>query len=605
MAVNSLEAAVPSLRTLQKLVAPVLACALLGTSLGTTSALASSTAPIVSLDSKLKIHPLLQYALQADPSSRVRVIVQKTNFLALGSGGLLGGLLGSGVPGLQVVEEFKVIPASVATLPASSLPTLAKLSNVRYVSPDGAVSFNPGVLPLVSNLLSPLTGLLTELLGGLLGSSSLSPQPQPVAATHSQLNTGSLLTTYPIDTGASAAWSNADAHVETGSGIGVAVIDSGLDRTHADLAGRSIAVNLNNNATSAADGYGHGTHVAGVINGLNPAQQYLGIAPDATVIGVKVADDAGVAYESDLLRGLEWVDLNRATYNIRVLNLSVSSSVPSSYATSPIDAAVEHLWRDGIAVVAAAGNFGSAQDAVWYAPGNDPLVITVGCLDENETVSASDDSLCSISSRGTTEDGFAKPDLVAPGRKIVSALSSGTSGHGSILAAEFPDRITSDGRHLRLSGTSMSAPMVSGALALILQRHPQLTPSQLKQVLVQTAVAYPGQTDRAGMLNIAAALTLSDRPPANSTQIPVPVGGVAAPSGAITLLWDGTRWGNTYWDGSRWTSAYWDGSRWTAATVWDGSRWTSAYWDGSRWTSSYWDGSRWNNIAWDSGLDFD
>jgi subtilisin family serine protease len=144
---------------------------------------------------------------------------------------------------------------------------------------------------------------------------------------------------------------------------------------------------------------------------------------------------------------------------------------------------------------------------VWYAPGNDPLVITVGCLDENETVTASDDSVCSISSRGITSDGFAKRDVVAPGRKIVSALSSGASGHGSVLAAELPDRITSDGRHLRLSGTSMSAPMVSGALALILQRHPQLTPSQLKQLLVQTAVAYPGQADRAGMLNIAGALT--------------------------------------------------------------------------------------------------
>ena len=107
------------------------------------------------------------------------------------------------------------------------------------------------------------------------------------------------------------------------------------------------------------------------------------------------------------------------------------------------------------------------------------------------------------------------------------------------------------------------------------------------------------------MLNIADALTASDHPPANSSQIPVPVGGTAAPGGAVTLLWDGSRWGNTYWDGSRWVSAYWDGSRWTASTVWDGSRWVSAYWDGSRWVSAYWDGSRWSNIAWDSSFDFD
>jgi hypothetical protein len=151
----------------------------------------------------------------------------------------------------------------------------------------------------------------------------------------------------------------------------------------------------------------------------------------------------------------------------------------------------------------------------------------------------------------------------------------------------------------------MSAPVVSGALALILQRHPGLTPGQLKQVLVQSAVGYPGQADRAGALNIAAALSAADHPPSDSTLIPVPVGGTPAPDGAVTLLWDGTRWGNAYWDGSRWTNAYWDGSRWNGSTSWDGSRWNSAYWDGSRWNSTYWDGSRWNSAAWANDANFD
>jgi serine protease AprX len=266
----------------------------------------------------------------------------------------------------------------------------------------------------------------------------------------------------------------------------------------------------------------------------------------------------------------------------------------------PIDAAVEHLFHDGVAVVASAGNFGTAQDVVWYAPGNDPLAITVGCLDDNQTVSPSDDSICSISSRGATEDGFAKPELVAPGRKIVSALSSGANGKPAILAGDLPDRITSDGRHIRLSGTSMSAPVVSGALALILERHSQLTPAQLKQIVVGSTVAYPGEPDRAGELNIMAALAASDHPPANTFQMPVPVGGTPAPVGT-GVVWDGSRWTAAYWDGSRWTSAYWDGSRWTGSMEWDGSRWTSAYWDGSRWTSTYWDGSRWTGAGWDSG----
>jgi serine protease AprX len=280
-----------------------------------------------------------------------------------------------------------------------------------------------------------------------------------------------------------------------------------------------------------------------------------------------------------------------------VLNLSVSVAVPESYATSPVDAAVERLWQDGITVVASAGNLGSAEDAVWYAPGNDPLILTVGCLDENGTTSPSDDSLCPISSRGMTEDGFFKPDLVAPGRKILSALASGIGARGSTLAAEFPDRVTPDG-HIRLSGTSMAAPMVAGAVALLLDRNDKLTPGQIKQILTSTTSAYPGQLDRAGALNIAAALGAAEHPSADKTYVPTPAGGSTPPKGAITLLWDGARWGNTYWDGARWGSAYWDGARWGSA-AWDGARWGSAYWDGARWGSAAWDGARWGSASWD------
>ena len=120
---------------------------------------------------------------------------------------------------------------------------------------------------------------------------------------------------------------------------------------------------------------------------------------------------------------------------------------PVKLCDQPIDAAVENLWHQGVTVVASAGNLGSAEDAVWYAPGNDPLVITVGCLDDNQTVAPGDDSLCLISSRGATEDGFAKPELVAPGRKIVSTLAAGINGQPVPLATEFR-RITADGRHI-------------------------------------------------------------------------------------------------------------------------------------------------------------
>jgi serine protease AprX len=572
-------------------VIPFLLAALLGGLAGGAPIAGATTSPV--LDSSQKVHPFLQFGKQAEPNRLVRVIVQKVRADVTSS------TIAAQVPGLVVSEDFKVVPAFVATLPQGGVATLAQNANVRYVSPDAAVQVLPSVRATPTKPAPP------------------PPAPKPVPAPKGGFDPSNLLTTYPLTTGAASAWTGAatpDRRIETGTNISVAVIDSGIDPTHSDLAGQVLAVNVNKFASGPADGYGHGTHVAGIINGHDADGQYLGVAPSATLISVKVSDDNGQAYESDLLRGIDWVQLNKDTYHIKVVNLSVSSGVAASYAVSPVDAAVEHLWQQNVTVVAAAGNLGPTQDAVWYAPGNDPYIITVGCLDENQTALTSDDSLCPISSRGLTEDGFAKPDLVAPGRKIVSALAAGTGGHGVVLAGEFPDRITADGAHIRLSGTSMAAPVVSGAVALLLQRHGGLVPNQIKQLLVNTSRGYPVQVDGAGALNIPGALVASDHPPAGDHYVPVPASGVAPPSGTPSLLWDGSRWSSTYFDGSRWSSAYWDGSRWSTS-IWDGSRWSassldgsrwsSAYWDGSRWSSAYFDGSRWSNSAWASASQLD
>jgi serine protease AprX len=573
-------------RKLRLLVAPLLAATLLAPMLVTPVGAAGTTVSTqISLDPSLKIHPFLQYGQVADPNGLVRVIVQKNSASASALS------IASRVPGVLITEEFKVIPAFVAVAPESAIAALAVDANVRYLSPDGSVQILPGLPPLAVKP-PPLPKL-----------------PAPIKPSKLGLDPSNLLTTYPFDTGATSAWSSADGHVETGSNVTVAVIDSGIDASHPDVSGQVLAVNVNKNTLSTGDGYGHGTHVAGIINGHDPAQQYLGIAPNAMLVSIKIGDDNGQAFESDLLRGLDWVDAYRGAFKIRALNLSVSTSVPESYSTSPVDAAVENLWHDGVTVVASAGNLGLDQDAVWYAPGNDPYVITVGCLDENLTKSTADDSVCPISSRGVTEDGFAKPDMVAPGRKIASALATAPNGQNTVLAGEFPDRITSDGQHIRLSGTSMAAPMVVGAIALLLQRHAGLTPSQLKQILVNSASAYPGQPDPAGMLNINAALLASDHPPAAPQAPIVAVGRVAPPAGSTTLAWDGARWGSTYWDGARWGSTYWDGARWGSAE-WDGARWGSAYWDGARWGSTYWDGARWGSTSldgarWSSAGSFD
>jgi subtilisin family serine protease len=570
------------------LLAPVLASVLIRSTLGPATAGASSLpAGPITLDSTLKIHPLLQYEMQSDPTLSVRVIIQQVR--APGSGGLLGGGDANANNG---DEQFTIIPAVVTTVKLGTLLALTKDPNVRYISSDGPVQVIPG-RGNAHGLVGGVLGLAGGLLGGLLGGGG-APTGQPSATgnfsatgSRSSIDSTHLSTTYPFDTGAQSAWAGAAGTADSGAGVAVAVQDSGVDLSNPDLAGHVVAVNVNASATRSNDGFGHGTRVAGVIGGQDPTGQYVGIAPRTDIVSVKVSDDLGGAYESDVLRGLQWVSQHRSSYNIRAINLSFSTSVPQSY---------------GVTVVTSAGNLGSATDAVWYAPGNDPLVITVGCLDENQTVAPGDDSLCPISSRGMTEDGFAKPDLLAPGRKIVSALASGTNGNPVVLAQEFPDRITADGHHIRLSGTSMSAPMVTGAVALLLARHPSLTPGQVKQVLVSTASGYPGQADSAGELNIVAALQ-ANIPPA-SKQTLLPIGGTPPPAGAVTLLWDGNRWANTYWTTGHWDTAYmdtghWDTGHWDSAAYWDSGHWDSGHWDSGHWDSGHWDSGHWDSSTYD------
>src|SRR5207244_5221306 len=204
---------------------------------------------------------------------------------------------------------------------------------------------------------------------------------------------------------APSVWTGNKAWAATGNGVTVAVLDTGVDATHPDLGGggngassRIQRVYVNAHTLGGGDSNGHGTHVVSILGARNPSGQYIGIAPNARIISVKIADDAGMAHESDLLRGLQWVYDNRASTGIKVVNLSITSGTAESYLTSPVAAAAEQLWFNGITVVVAAGNLGDAAGAVNYAPANDPFVITVGALDDNQTASPLDDSLAVFSS---------------------------------------------------------------------------------------------------------------------------------------------------------------------------------------------------------------
>src|SRR5207302_116176 len=302
----------------------------------------------------------------------------------------------------------------------------------------------------------------------------------PVQLSDTPFDPGALASLYPQVVDAAASWSNRPSPL-TGNGIGIAVIDSGI-AAHPDLAGRVVtSKDFNPNVNDASDTYGHGTAVAGIIAGDGTASggAYVGIAPRASLINIRVNDGTGAAPTSAIMNALLWATVNRKTYNIRVINLSLQASVQASYQTSPLDAAVEYAWLKGILVVVAAGNKGPNSEL--YAPANDPYVITVGATDDRGTRTIADDTLAAFSSYGVTQDGFSKPDLVAPGRHIVTTLAA-----GSAFAVGYPGNLVGS-RYIQLSGSSMAAPQVSGVAALYLEAHPSIGPSQLKGVLRATA----------------------------------------------------------------------------------------------------------------------
>jgi serine protease AprX len=376
------------------------------------------------------------------------------------------------------------------------------------------------------------------------------------------VNAGQLSTTFPKTIRADKLWRLGI----TGRGVGVAVIDTGIagdaaDFKAADGTSRVVAnVVTNAAAATAGDGYGHGTHVAGIVAGnsfnRSPGDplygHYEGVAPDANLIAIKASDDAGNATVLDVIKGIAFAVDHRADYNIRVLNLSLSTDVPQSYKTDPLDAAVEYAWQHGIVVVAASGNRGNAADAVQYAPANDPFVISVGGADETGDYGKGEKA--SWSSGGRTQDGFAKPDVMAPGAHIISVLAP-----GSAFAKLCPACVIA-GQYFKAGGTSMAAPVVSGAVALMLQARPRLTPDQVKTLLQQTD--HPIKGSAAGEIDVEHAMyTPAPATPANQ--------GVA-PNLLIQAI------NNAGMDVSQWTRSSWSAATGPLSASWARSSWSCA-----------------------------
>ena len=407
-----------------------------------------------------------------------------------------------------------------------------------------------------------------------------------------------------LEVKAPQVWSQLGA---TGLGIGVVVMDSGV-YPHADLAGRiAVAVDVTGpttvvSTTPLGDPGGHGTHVAGLIagDGTSSGGAFTGVAPQARIIDVRVIDANGNSNTSIVLRGMNWVLANRLTYNIRVANLSFGTPPQGSYKNDVLATAAEVLGFANIATVVAAGNTGPTAGSI-MSPGNDPYVITVGALDDNLTSLITDDLMLTASSVGPTPfNNLVKPDLVAPGRKMVSLLSP-----GSTLPTLYPERIVTapgatDAQYFRLSGTSMAAPVVAGVVALMLDRNATLNAAQIKNRLKSTVTPLPFGTLNIRGKGLVNALTA--------------VGGISTTKeysdGRVTdafakdmrrfIQGQAITWKDTTFNGGVDSlNITWDNITWENIT-WDNITWENITWENFTWENITWENITWENITWES-----
>ncbi|HEV7519516.1 MAG TPA: S8 family peptidase [Candidatus Angelobacter sp.] len=509
-------------------------------------------APLSLFADNSKISPDLQ---NSTSTSQERVVVQYAPGTQLSCGGLLG-LLGCVVNdvlklGGAILGQLPLVNGLVASLDHNGIVSLSNQPNVLYISKD-----------------RPLTPTFDN----------------AAQAVNAQ-----------------AAWSSN----HTGAGIGVALIDSGVN-SHPDLVTTGflplsrIVYNQSfvPGDSSAADAYGHGTHIAGLIagNGLSStgpifSQTFKGVAPGANIVNLRVLDKNGSGTDSQVIAAISQAINLKSKYNIRVINLSLGRGVFESYKLDPLCQAVEKAWKSGIVVIVAAGNNGRYVPTNGYAtvtsPANDPYVLTVGSMKPMGTPERTDDLIASYSSKGPTLiDHVVKPDVVAPGNLLVAAETANTTLYNTEPDNQVPYSAYIYGApsipskfYFELSGTSMATGVVSGAVADLLQARPLMTPDQVKARLMKTAsktfpstssvydaasgVTYTSQYDiftvGAGYVDLAAAMASTELS-SGTAMSPTAVynsstGNVSLTSGASAVwgssqAWSGPAvWGNTQFVG--------------------------------------------------------
>ncbi len=552
--------------------------------------------------------------VQADPIS---VIVQELPGSGNAPERAVAALGGSVVRSLDVISGFE------ATLPGNRLGALRAASGVKDVTENAALT---------------------------LSSTEVDQQAgQP----------GSLRRITHEMTGASTMW---DAGY-TGAGVDVAVIDSGiapvdgLRSAGKVIQGPDLSFEAQDcplgplscvaSPVSTLDTYGHGTVMAGIIAGRDDAApatvdssssgSFVGVAPDARIVSIKVADAVGRTDVSQAIAAIDWVirNKNAAGMNIRVVNLSLGTDGVQSYQLDPLAFAAEQAWHQGIVVVVSAGNSGSGT-AKLDNPAYDPYLIAVGGSDGQGTATTEDDTVPAWSAVGDAERGV---DVVAPGQSVV-----GLRVPNSYLDASYPDARVGE-RFFRGSGTSHAAAVVSGAAALLLEQRPELTPDQVKALLTGTARKLPAAdavAQGAGLVDLAAA-TVAPTPDAvqswpratglgsldkargtavvehNGAQLRGemtftghrfdalafadamrnPQASDAALEGLAWkgLAWKGLAWKGLAWKGLAWKGLSWNGLAWKGLS-WNGLAWKGLSWNGLAWKGLSWNGLSWNGLAW-------
>jgi serine protease AprX len=382
-----------------------------------------------------------------------------------------------------------------------------------------------------------------------------------------------------------------------GAGVAVALVDTGVASV-ADLGARVIERVDFTSERDGLDRYGHGTHMAGLIagDGLTSSGLWRGAAPAADIVSVKVAGADGSTDVSTVLAGLQWVAGNEERLHIRVLNVCFGTDSTQSAAIDPLNYAVQQVWKSGVFVVVSAGNRGPAPGTV-NKPGDDPYVLTVGAADAAG-------ALANFSSRGPTPDGFAKPDLIAPGTSIVSIRVPGSTVDVARPAARIDDA------YFKGTGTSQATAIVSGIAALLFEANPALTPDEAKTALTHSATPVPQDGAGAGLVDAKRALDAALTPvlPAKDELAPsTGLGSLEASRGSNHVLADPARTGTMTpltgevdvlgrpWDAKTWSASFWSALSWDPA-VWAAASWGG--WDAKTWSAKTWSAKTWSASTW-------